>query len=116
MRLFYNIKLKKHSQELRSNMTDAERILWSKVRKRQMKNCQFYRQRVIGNYIVDFYCPKAKLITELDGGQHYCPDGIKEDNERDKYLRNLGSKVLRLSDKEIFENLDAVLERIYETL
>ena len=52
-------------------MTDAERLLWSKVRMKQLKNLQFYRQRIIGDYIVDFYCPQAKLVIELDGEQHY---------------------------------------------
>jgi very-short-patch-repair endonuclease len=66
--LFYNTKLKKYSQELRKNMTDAERLLWSKLRRKQVKNFQFYRQRIIGNYIVDFYCPSSKLIIEVDGG------------------------------------------------
>ncbi len=49
-------------------MTDAERLLWSKLRRKQVKNFQFYRQRIIGNYIVDFYCPSSKLIIEVDGG------------------------------------------------
>ena len=52
-------------------MTDAERFLWSRVRRKQLKGFQFYRQKNIGNYIVDFYCPAAKLIVEIDGGQHY---------------------------------------------
>ena len=71
--LLYNPKLKKYSQELRKNMTDAERQLWSKLRGKQLKGLQIYRQRIIGNYIVDFYCPKANLIIEIDGGQHYTP-------------------------------------------
>ena len=52
-------------------MTEAEKLLWSKVRLKQLKDCQFYRQKTIGNYIVDFYCPKARLVVEIDGGQHY---------------------------------------------
>lgn len=55
---------------LRKNMTEAEKILWSKIRRKQLKGYQFYRQRVIGNYIVDFLCPKARLVIEVDGGQH----------------------------------------------
>ena len=76
--LLYNPKLKKYSQELRKNMTDAERQLWSKLRGKQLKGLQIYRQRIIGNYIVDFYCPKANLIIEIDGGQHYTDEGIKK--------------------------------------
>jgi len=65
-------------------------------------------------YIVDFYCPKANLIIEIDGGQHYSVEGIKEDKIRDDYIRNQGFKVLRFSDKEVFENLSGVIEKIYE--
>jgi very-short-patch-repair endonuclease len=114
--LLYNTKLKGYSRELRKNMTNAERLLWSKVRKKQLRGNQFYRQRIIGNYIVDFYCPKAKLIIEIDGGQHYDNDGIKKDRIRDKYIKNQGLKVLRFSDRDIFENLNGVIEKIYENL
>ncbi len=97
-------------------MTDAERLLWSKIRRKQLKGHQFYRQKIIGNYIVDFYCPRAGLIIELDGGQHYKEEGMKKDKKRDAYLKNIGLKVLRFSDREVFENLPGVLEKIYEYL
>ena len=113
--LFYDKRLKGHSRQLRSNMTDAEKLLWSKVRKKQINGHQFYRQRIIGSYIVDFYCPKAKLIVEIDGGQHYSDEGIRRDNLRDEYMAQLGVKVLRFSDREVFENVSGVVERIYET-
>jgi very-short-patch-repair endonuclease len=112
--LFYNTKLKKYSQELRKNMTGAERLLWSKLRRKQLNNFQFYRQRIIGDYIVDFYCPKSKLIVEVDGGQHYQDEGSKRDKLRDDYIRNLGMRILRVSDKEVLQNLNGVVERIYE--
>jgi len=114
--LFYDTELKQLSQQLRSNMTDAEKLLWSKARRKQLKGFQFYRQRIIGNYIVDFYCPKANLIIELDGGHHYTEESIKEDSRRDDYLKEQGYRVLRFSDRELFENLKGVLERIYEIL
>jgi very-short-patch-repair endonuclease len=114
--LFYNTKLKKYSQELRKNMTDAERLLWSKLRGKQLKGFQIYRQRIIDNYIVDFYCPKASLIIEIDGGQHYTDEGKRKDKIRDYDLRNQGFKVLRFSDKEIFENLREVVGKIFENL
>jgi very-short-patch-repair endonuclease len=114
--MFYNKKLKKYARELRKNMTDAERKLWSKIRRRQLKEHQFYRQKIIGNYIVDFYCPKAKLVIEVDGGQHYIDDKIIKDKIRDNLMRKNGIKVLRFSDREILENLNGVLERIYENL
>ncbi len=114
--LFYNIKLKKYSQELRKNMTDAERLLWSRLRKKQLNNFQFYRQRIIGDYIVDFYCPRSKLIIEVDGGQHYQDEGERRDEARNDYMRNVGMRVLRFSDREVLQNLDGVVERIYEIL
>ena len=97
-------------------MTDAEKLLWLRLRARQLKGRQFYRQRIIGNYIVDFYCPKANLIIEIDGGQHYTEEGIKKDKMRDKYMREQGYKILRFSDREILENLAGVIEKIYGDL
>ena len=97
-------------------MTDAEKLLWSKLRKKQLKDYQFYRQRIIGNYIVDFYCPKAKLIIEVDGSQHYDDEGNRRDEMRDSYLKKLGFKIFRVSDREVFKNLQGVVERIFEIL
>jgi very-short-patch-repair endonuclease len=114
--LLYNIKLKQVSRQLRSNMTDAEKLLWSRLRAKQLKGRQFYRQRIIGNYIVDFYCPRVNLIVELDGGQHYTDEGIEKDKERDTYISEKGYKILRFSDREVFENLPGVIERIYGNL
>jgi len=112
----YNKNLKKFAQELRQNQTEAETFLWVKLRKRQLKNCRFYRQRIICNYIVDFYCPDAKLVIEIDGGQHYSEAGLKKDAERDCHLADLGLTVIRVSAKEVFENNEGVLESIYDRL
>jgi len=95
-------------------MTNAENLLWSKVRRKQIKGYQFYRQKIIGNYIVDFYCPKASLIIELDGGQHYDGEIKQKDKKRDDDMVSLGLNVLRFSDREIFENLEGVIEKIWE--
>jgi very-short-patch-repair endonuclease len=74
----FDRKLKPLARNLRANMTDAAQLIWSKLRKKQIGNAQFYRQKNIGHYIVDFYCPKGKLIIEVDGGQHYETEGIKK--------------------------------------
>ena len=114
--LKYNKNLKQISRTLRKNMTKEEIILWSRIRRKQIKEVQFYRQKPIGNFIADFYCPKAKLIIELDGSQHYEKEGIKKDKIRDEYFESLGLKVLRFTNLDVLRNLNGVLERIYENI
>jgi very-short-patch-repair endonuclease len=111
--LQYDKRLKQFSRTLRKNMTDAEMLLWAKIRGRQLKGHQFYRQKVIGSYIVDFYCPKAKLVIEVDGGQHYSAEGIDKDKIRDAFVEESGLKVIRFSDREVCKNLRGVIEKIW---
>lgn len=108
----YNKKLKSRSRELRSSMTDAEVVLWTKVRRKQLFGLHFYRQKPIGNYIVDFYCPKAQLVIEVDGGQHYKPEGAFRDSVRDSFLKHLGLSVLRFSNRDVLYNMDGVFATI----
>ena len=75
--LSYNKGLKEPSRQLRKNMTETERLFWSRVRGKQLSGAQFYRQKIIGDYIVDFYCPQAKLVVEIDGAQHYEGWGVE---------------------------------------
>lgn len=112
----YNGRLKPFSRQLRSNMTEAEKLLWSRIRRKQLKGKQFFRQRIIGCYIVDFFCPKDKLVIELDGSQHYTDQGMKKDRARDEFLRSKGLTVLRFSDREVFKNIEGVLEIIFAHL
>jgi very-short-patch-repair endonuclease len=112
----YDNNLKDFSRKLRKNMTDAEKALWLRIRGRQIKGYQFFRQKPIGSFIVDFYCPKGNLVIELDGGQHYSEEGQAKDRQRDDYLRGEGLRILRFSDKEIFENIAGVLEKIWSIL
>ncbi len=114
--LSYNKGLKPFSQQLRKNMTDAELRLWTRIRGKQLKEYQFYRQKIIGDYIVDFYCPKAKLAIELDGGQHYTEEGREKDKVRDRYLTDHGLQLLRFSDRDVLTQLDGVLEKIWSCL
>ena len=97
-------------------MTDAEVRLWFKLKGKQLKGLQFYRQKVIGNYIVDFYCPKAKLVIELDGGQHYSEEGKTQDTVRDAYMAQQGLRVCRFPDDEVLKNMNGVLEEIWKYL
>ena len=114
--VLYNNNLKQFSRELRKNSTDAERRLWSKLRLKQLNGFQFYRQRIIVNYIVDFYCHRAKLVIEVDGGQHYDGRTQVSDLKRDQYLKSLGIRVLRFSDRDVFTNIEGIGHRILEYL
>lgn len=109
----YNKNLKQPSRDLRNNMTDAEQLLWQRIRRKQILGLQIYRQKPILNFIVDFYCPKANLVIECDGGQHYTEEGLEADRTRDQALSELGLLVLRFSNHQILTEIDAVVERIY---
>jgi very-short-patch-repair endonuclease len=109
-------KLKQPARVLRKNLTDAERKLWSKIRRKQLEGFLFYRQKVIGRYIVDFYCHQAKLVIEVDGGQHYTDAGIRKDSRRDSFLKGLGLHVLRFNDLDVLKNCDGVVMNIMEYL
>jgi len=98
------------AQKLRKTMTEAERKLWQSLRLRQMHGHKFRRQHPIGNYIVDFVCLEAKLIIELDGGQHNLEQNIAADAVRTTFLERHGFQVLRIWNNEIFSNLNGVLE------
>jgi very-short-patch-repair endonuclease len=108
----YNRQLKHNSRELRSGMTDAELKLWYRLRRKQINGWQFYRQKPIGPYIVDFYCPAARLVVELDGSQHLDPLHQAADQQRDAYLTNLGLRVLRFDNRQVLLEIDAVVETI----
>ncbi|MCH7380309.1 MULTISPECIES: endonuclease domain-containing protein [Acinetobacter] len=109
----YNKNLKQASRNLRSNMTDAEQLLWQRIRRKQILGLQFYRQKPILNFIVDFYCPAVNLVIECDGGQHYTETGLEADQNRDHALSELGLITLRFSNHQILTEIDAVVERIY---
>ena len=113
MTQFNNLKnLKPIRKMLRNEPTPAEKLLWNKLRNSQLDDKKFRRQHSVGNYILDFYCPKQKLAIELDGDSHFTEVGIKSDAKRTEFLNNVGIRVLRFTNKEIFENLESVLKKI----
>ena len=116
MMLPYNGNLKQLSRELRKNMTDAERHLWAKIRMKQLKGTQFYRQKPIGDYIVDFFCPRAKLVIEIDGSQHFSDEMTEYDRIRDEHMGSLGLRVLRFTNTDVLTHTDGVVERIEEEI
>ncbi len=97
-------------------MTDAGRKLWAKIRRKQIKEYQFYRQKPIGDYIVDFYCPRAKLVVEIDGSQHLVGETIQYDRIRDDYLSSLGLRVRRFTNTDVLINIKGVVESIIEKM
>ena len=110
---FNNLKyLKSYRKELRNNPTKAETMLWKALRKRQLDGKKFRRQHSLGNFIVDFYCPEEKLAIELDGETHANIVNNNYDDQRTEKLETFGVKVVRFENKNVFENLDMVLEAI----
>ena len=109
-----NKKLTPNAQMLRKNMTKEERHLWYDFLKRLPVT--FNRQKVIGRYIVDFYCAEKKLAIELDGTQHFLEDGKRVDMERDAYLRSVGLTILRYSNRDINQQFTRVCNDILQHL
>jgi very-short-patch-repair endonuclease len=103
--------LKDRRRELRKNSTTAESWLWYSLRDNKL-GVKFRRQHSIGGYIADFYCQKAKLIIELDGGVHNTSEAKEYDRIRDKYFEELEYKVLRFSNQEVLEKTEEVLNKI----
>ena len=105
-----NRKVTLLAQHLRTNATKEENALWYQYLRRYP--VQFRRQCPFGRYIVDFYCAKALLVVELDGSQHYEPEGAGKDFVRTQYLESLGIEVLRFSNREVHENFPGVCQAI----
>ena len=114
--LDYRYTLKKPSQALRNTMTDAERLLWSHIRGKQLLGVQFYRQKPIGPYIVDFYGSAVHLVIEVDGSQHFEDEHRRKDEERDLYLAEAGLRVIRFDNLQVLRETDAVVERIFDVM
>jgi very-short-patch-repair endonuclease len=105
-------KLRVRSRALRRNMTDAERIVWYGVRAHRLNGASFRRQAPIGPFIVDFVCHDARVIVEIDGGQHFEDAHEKRDARRDRVLTSKGYRVLRFSNLDVMGNRSGVLEAI----
>lgn len=112
-----NSTLDKYAKENRKNMTDEEKKVWYQILRGH--DPEFHRQRIIGNYIVDFYCPKLKLIIEIDGYQHFYEENKEYDSKRTEYFEKLGFYVLRFENTEIkkdFENVRYIINNVCESL
>jgi len=112
----YEHRLKPLARNLRSHQTEAEQKLWFHLRRDQL-GVRFYRQHPLGPYILDFYAPKAKLVVELDGSQHFDDPGQRQkDAQRDTWLNAQGIRVLRFNDRQALIETEAVLEVILKAV
>jgi very-short-patch-repair endonuclease len=102
------------ARQLRRNPTDAERLLWRKLRFWQVDGLKFRRQQPLGPYIVDFVCLEKRLVIEVDGGQH--AENANYDTERDAWLRAQDFVVLRFWNNDVLKNIDSVVEQVIKTL
>lgn len=98
-------------QQLRANVPMPERILWAKIRNQQL-GVKFRRQHGVGRYIVDFYCPECQLIIELDGDSHYQQGAQEYDAIRDEFIRALGLRILRFTNRQVVDDSDSVVMKI----
>ena len=103
-------KLTAFAKSMRRNPTDAESLLWQRLRSKQIEGVKFRRQQPIDKFIVDFITFEKRVVVELDGGQH--ADAANQDGERDQLLRANGFRVLRFWNNEVLQNIDGVLETI----
>lgn len=110
--IYNNKKFRERRRDLRKKQTKEERILWWYLNENQINERRFFRQYSVGPYILDFYCPEARLAIELDGKSHLPKDQQEYDSERTKYLEGNDIKVVRFWNDEIENNMESVLEKI----
>ena len=99
--------LRQQARRFRTDQTPAEQILWSHLRKRQLKGYKFRRQHVIGRFVVDFYCAEASLVVELDGGIHHTTR--ERDAARQAYLKSLGLRVVRVANRDVETGVESIV-------
>lgn len=116
--MFYGAKpeIFEKAAALRNNMTAAEKILWKKFKDRNLFPSKFRRQHPIDIFIVDFYCHNAKLVVELDGEYHLNKDQIEYDSGRSAEIENWGLKIIRFTNKDVFDKIDNVVLQIQQLI
>ncbi len=115
-RIYNKPALKPLRRALRNNPTPAESALWEQLRAARLNGSRWRRQYSIGNYILDFYCPKSRLCIELDGNEHYTMQGDTADYDRTEFLKSQGITVIRFENREIWEDINRVLDAIKQEL
>lgn len=109
-------EIQERARYMRQNPTPAESILWQRLRHKQIGGFRFRRQHPINRFIVDFYCAEARLVIEVDGSVHDEPGHTEYDDDRQRFLRDLGLRVLRFSNAQVIREADAVVEVIADML
>lgn len=113
-KIFNRFRQRENRKQLRGTPVEAEAILWSRLKNKQQKGLRFRRQYSVGRYVVDFYCPSAKLIIELDGPSHQGRETQYYDHIRDTFIKSLGLRILRFKNDDIRRNLSNVLRTIQD--
>lgn len=113
-RIYNRAKDKEKRQHLRNHAPVPEQRLWLHLRNRQLLGFKFRRQYGVGPYVLDFYCPELRLGIEVDGDSHYQPGAPEYDQDRQRRIEALGIELLRVTNRDVIENLDGVLTRLAE--
>ncbi len=116
VKIFNKPAVKTKRKSLRKDMPPAELALWQVLRNREASGHKFRRQYSVGPYILDFYCPSAKLAIEIDGDSHFSEKAILADKTRQKAIEETGIRFIRFTNNEIYVNLDGVYEKILKHL
>jgi len=103
-------------RQLRQDITKAEKIIWAKIKNRQIENCKFRRQYSVDKFVIDFYSPILKLAIEIDGDSHFEDDAVEYDIERQVFIESAGIKFIRFTNEDVYGNLSGVLESIAQTI
>ena len=103
-------------QELRNRLSRAEIYLWSRVKNKQILGYKFRRQYSVGYYVIDFYCPKLKLAIEVDGDSHFTKEAMEYDKRREEYIKSFGISFLRVTNLDVYKNMEGVVDKIIEII
>jgi very-short-patch-repair endonuclease len=114
MEMYYGASpsLLEFARTLRQSETEAEKVLWQRINKKQLNGLRFRRQHPVLYFIADFFCPKAKLVIEVDGGIHLSKLQFAYDRNRDNELTSIGLKVLRFTNEQVLSDIESVLQEI----
>jgi very-short-patch-repair endonuclease len=109
---YNNPRFTRYRKGLRNSSTSAETCLWFHLKQKKLAGRKFTRQKSIGDFIIDFYCPEEKIAIELDGEQHFWEEGINRDFKKTDFLESQGIDVIRFENKWVFEDIEFVLGEI----